>query len=395
MLSPRVSECPLGSRADTPSKKTQSPQRIAENRRDRIVQIDSVMRVSSHRFQTKVTISVPLRCSARPRSSSLGKKRARTSTGRLRCRPHRTCSVERLIVHYDGDARETLAAALGGGSAKSSPHRASSVEVCAPRSLRFHGPRPLRARQLRDRGVGRLGSLWLRPEALSFQGLSRSHGAAANGLRIGRMGTRVVAANGSPGFTMLELLLVMALIVTISAMVMPNIGQTLASHRLRAAGQQVRTAWGKARVRAMDNGRTFAFRHEPSGNRYVVEPWLQQDDYLESSDLTMNGAPMAGVGTETSRVIVPIVENLPESIKFVVSESVEDSRAFVASQLGSSVMQTDEQWSAPIFFYPDGTTSTSRVQLTNTRNGAIEVTMRGLTGVVAVKEIFLDESMLP
>jgi hypothetical protein len=60
----------------------------------------SVMRVSSHRFQTKVTISVPLRFSASPRSSSSRKKRARTSTGRLRSRPHRTCSVERVILHW-------------------------------------------------------------------------------------------------------------------------------------------------------------------------------------------------------------------------------------------------------------------------------------------------------
>jgi hypothetical protein len=79
--------------------KTQSPPRVVENRRDRVTQIDSVVRMSGHRFQTQVTISVPPRCSASPRSSSLGKKCARTSTGRLRSRPHRTCSVERVILH--------------------------------------------------------------------------------------------------------------------------------------------------------------------------------------------------------------------------------------------------------------------------------------------------------
>jgi hypothetical protein len=56
-------------RDDTALSKTQSPQRVAENRRGRVMQIDSVMRVSSHRFQTQVTISVPLRCSARPQRS--------------------------------------------------------------------------------------------------------------------------------------------------------------------------------------------------------------------------------------------------------------------------------------------------------------------------------------
>ena len=96
----RVGECSFRSCDDTALSKTQSRQRVAENRRDRVMQIDSVMRVSGHRFQMKVTISVPLRCSARPQ-----------------------------------------------------------------RSLRFHGPRSLRARQLRDRGADRVGPLWLRSTA--------------------------------------------------------------------------------------------------------------------------------------------------------------------------------------------------------------------------------------
>jgi hypothetical protein len=118
-----VANCPLRLGENGCAFETQSPPRVAENRRDRVTQIDSVMRVSGHRFQTKVTISVSLRCSASP-----------------------------------------------------------------PRSLRFSGPRSLRARQLRDRGVGQLGPLWLRPEAaLSFQGPRLLNWRVLSGRGYGRI----------------------------------------------------------------------------------------------------------------------------------------------------------------------------------------------------------------
>ena len=202
---------------------------------------------------------------------------------------------------------------------------------------------------------------------------------------------------------MLELLLVLALMVTVAALALPNIGLTLASHRLRAAGEEVRTAWVKARVKAMDTGRTYAFRHEITGNQYVIEPWVQQDDYLESSELTTGGAPLAGAGgtagntalSTESAVSGAQVKTLPPDVSFVGSEALQDNRMLVAAQQGGSSLQIDSQWSAPIFFYPDGTTSTARLQLKNQRERMTQVLLRGLTGVASVKEITAQEANLP
>ncbi len=194
---------------------------------------------------------------------------------------------------------------------------------------------------------------------------------------------------------MLELLLVLALLVTVAALAMPSVGVTLDNHRLRAAGEQMRTAWAKARVRAMDSGKTYAFRHELSGSRYVIEPWLQQDDYLESSQLTINGASPSGANDATNAPIGLIQDELPENVSFVSSQSVEDSRSLVTAQVGSSMLATDAQWSAPVFFYPDGTASTSRLRLINTRNHALEISLRGLTGVVSVKEVAAGDLVSP
>lgn len=206
---------------------------------------------------------------------------------------------------------------------------------------------------------------------------------------------RSAANHGSPsGMTLLELLLVMALIVTVAAVAMPNVGRSLDNSRLRSGGEQVRVAWAKARVRAMETGRTYAFRFEPSGDSYSVEPWMSQDDYLESSQLTGSGM-MASAGTMNNATLAEPAkqDTLPEGVLFSQVQTTEDMRDLMSAQttgLPQANAQTSETGvplSSPIFFYPDGTTSTARLHLTNARNDLMEITMRGLTGVVYVKDL--------
>ena len=48
-------------------------------------------------------------------------------------------------------------------------------------------------------------------------------------------------------------------------------------------------------------------------------------------------------------------------------------------------------WSDPIFFYPDGTTSDAQLTLKNGQGRAIELNLRGLTGTVDVGDILAVE----
>src|SRR5271166_2762958 len=76
-------------------------------------------------------------------------------------------------------------------------------------------------------------------------------------------------------FTLIEVLLVMALMVIISAVAWMALQGPLARQRLRAAADAVRTAWVEARVGAMKTGHTFAFRYRVHGDRYHL---AAQDD---------------------------------------------------------------------------------------------------------------------
>ncbi len=71
------------------------------------------------------------------------------------------------------------------------------------------------------------------------------------------------------GFTLLELTLVLALLVVISAMVWPAFEKPLASERLRRGADKVRAEWTRTRVRAMTTGSPHVFRYQPLTNQFT------------------------------------------------------------------------------------------------------------------------------
>jgi Tfp pilus assembly protein FimT len=204
----------------------------------------------------------------------------------------------------------------------------------------------------------------------------------------------------SRGITLLEVLLVMALLVAIAAIAAPSLSGPLENHRLRKGADHVRNAWAKARVLAMESGQTYAFRYQPSGNTYVVQPWLTDEDYLESDQINAGGVPLAGTGS-TDPLSSPLTsepapqtynEVLPESIYFMASETEADMRAAMLVDDQNNLASLAE-WSSPVFFYSDGTTSTARLVLANSRQLHAVVTLRGLTGVTHVSELLGIEEL--
>ena len=190
--------------------------------------------------------------------------------------------------------------------------------------------------------------------------------------------------------TLLEVLLVLGLLVVVAAIAAPSVGITLDSSRLRSAGQLVRARLAKARIKAMESGRTYTFRYQPGGSGFAIAAWYSHDDYLESSALasaTTGGASMTA-NTPVQNVMPPasetLPEKLPESVTFAGSETTDDMRAAMLMQSTSTGQSLDSDWSQPIFFYPDGTSSTARLVIMNVRQRYITLTLRGLTGVVQV-----------
>ena len=223
-------------------------------------------------------------------------------------------------------------------------------------------------------------------------------------LRRGRRSHRIISQprserpRNSRGLTLLEMLLVLGLLVLVAALAAPSVGLTLESNRLRSSGDLVRASLAKARIKAMESGRTYNFRYQPGGNGYVIEAWYSPDDYLESSALaagSMGGGMMSGNVPIQNPLQSPAQnpmqssppadpQTLPESITFAGSETTTDRRAAMLMQTSATGQSIDEQWSQPIFFYADGTSSTARLVIMNARQRYITLTLRGLTGVVKV-----------
>jgi prepilin-type N-terminal cleavage/methylation domain-containing protein len=188
------------------------------------------------------------------------------------------------------------------------------------------------------------------------------------------------------GLTLMELMLVLALLVIVSAIVVVAFTGTLANQQLRKAGDQVRSQMGKARVRAMKSGSAHALWVEPNGAVYRIEPWITGEEVTEGSGSLVGVAPAADSNLLISQA------TLPEGVVFYVAETLEDSRSALAQMNGGSL--SGEQGSMPpILFYPDGTSSTARLTLTNNNGLYVVISLRGLTGTASATDTLSQEEL--
>ncbi len=179
------------------------------------------------------------------------------------------------------------------------------------------------------------------------------------------------------GLTLMELLLVMAVMVALMAMAAPMLREALFSERIRKAGDLVRADFGRARIMAMQSGRIVSFRFTPNSNTYIIQPIYGSTDATE-----------IGLEEATGGLIEPLQEELPENIVFddVVGKATSRD-AYVQQSLQNNSDPTLLQMSPPILFYPDGTTSSAELMIRDEQNQSLVIRLRGLTGTSSVEEV--------
>ncbi len=193
------------------------------------------------------------------------------------------------------------------------------------------------------------------------------------------------------GFTLLEMMLALAILIAMTAVVWPTISSSMETDALRRSADRVRAALASARTKAMQTGVIHAFRYEPESGAYVIEPW--QDDYSEvnasdptnlqvgtfsqgQSALADGAGAAAGNGQLLSEN--PNAEQLFDDVTFSAIESQFSSRALQLLQDGGS--------DQIIFFYPDGTATDAvlRIQIGTVEDDDdtyVEIFLNGLTGL--------------
>ena len=205
--------------------------------------------------------------------------------------------------------------------------------------------------------------------------------------------------------TLLEVMLVMAILVIIATLSLQFSSGLVANYRIRQSSEDIRAEWTRLRIKAMEDGHVYCFRFSYGDNQYRVDRVLdvhftakfdspdrsqysadpiwdktidpdeltEQDYYLPDPDFEPAETPI-GYSQKTE---------LPRNCFFADCYVKPDARGRYYE--GPNNYSYDSgSWSPPILFYPDGTTSTASLLIKNDKSRCIELYLRGLTGGVTV-----------
>ena len=177
------------------------------------------------------------------------------------------------------------------------------------------------------------------------------------------------------GFTLVEMLVVLAVLAVLASFSWPAVRGMLGQSELRDAAKQVRAALGTGRLRAMESGIVHQFRYRLGTGIFQVSALARSPDPdadpLPDTEATFRPESAVIEGVLPGDVVFGEPDS-PEQRLFdwVYGESRRDSEA--------------SGWSSPIFLFPNGTSSSARIALAGSRGWHVELNLRGLTGRVQV-----------
>jgi prepilin-type N-terminal cleavage/methylation domain-containing protein len=164
------------------------------------------------------------------------------------------------------------------------------------------------------------------------------------------------------GFTLLEVMLVLVVIVMLGAMAYPSIEAMYSDVRLSAAADQVRAAWAEARTKAIEEGRPYRFGVQPDG-QYRIAP--------DTAEFWGGGDTSSAPADSDTQPLV-IEDSLPKGVGFADGGTTGDSGGDAGG------------WQTIVKFQPDGTASqdVEIVFQSDNSSRALHLRLRALTGSV-------------
>lgn len=194
---------------------------------------------------------------------------------------------------------------------------------------------------------------------------------------------------GRHGYTLLEMLIVLAILAVMIGLGWPAIQKMARRSRIGDAAKQVRNALGQARLAAIESGKAQVFRFQPGAGRFEIAARQEEDAgpaVLRSALDQMAEAAASPRPAAADPQAGP--RDLPGGIVFAGQEVAEQPGAEDEGTglAGASTAELAERqaWSDPIVFYPNGRTSNARFRLTDRERYFVEISLRGLTGTVRI-----------
>jgi len=164
------------------------------------------------------------------------------------------------------------------------------------------------------------------------------------------------------GFTLLEVILVVSILVILSSLVLPSLSRLQDDAKLDNSADAVRSAWTEARSHAVEEGQSYRFAITADSGTFRIAP--DRDTYW-------NGDTPA---TDDSNPAYVAESDLPEGIRFAISP---DSPGLTPDASG---------WTRVATFLTDGTCQETSIEIRFSMNEMPPriVRMRGMTGNVTV-----------
>lgn len=187
------------------------------------------------------------------------------------------------------------------------------------------------------------------------------------------------------GFTLLELMIVLSVMVMMAAMVTPSIVAMRREAWLAEETDKVRELMATARQFAVDEGIEYTFHYEVGGNHCVVLPAENEEDVSEAT----SESGQTAVTEEYDRALL----ELPEELKLNTPEGIDDEVESIDQKRFGSLVGSqleDKTWSKGIRFRFDGTCDDFELRVTDDTELACNVTLRGLTGGVRTTQVYLE-----
>jgi prepilin-type N-terminal cleavage/methylation domain-containing protein len=175
-------------------------------------------------------------------------------------------------------------------------------------------------------------------------------------------------------FTLFELIVVLAILVTVAALSYPTIESMHAGYRVQAAADTIRSAWADARTRAMEEGRVYRFAVVFEKGNFRVAP--------DSTEFWGSDVP-AG---DTANPPLLLASALPKGVRFRKPDAgLVDSDPETALPADAVALS---QYAPLAVFLPDGT-AREDVAILLEMGGArpVLVKLRAMTGGVSVRPV--------
>jgi type II secretion system protein H len=179
------------------------------------------------------------------------------------------------------------------------------------------------------------------------------------------------------GFTLVELLTVLTIMVVLAALVAPSFVRQFQTARLSSAAREIVALMRYARSEAVVAGATYRLNIDSDGGRLWVT-------YYDSGDNERD----AGFVPDTS--VLGGARVLPEGVRMGALALGDEALAQLSDEALSAIrsqqQQLNEEGTPYITFSPQGTTDGARVLLENDYDDTLAVTLDAITGKAEIKE---------